>query len=353
MTPPRWGWGNADTPELVPTPFPAADWPEAPASVHPPYTPTFDNLSEPTHTLIDPVANGLTLQAAASTQALEATVDTEAGKSGVVSGFARATLDQQREPVALGALQLQVARAGGDATQPVTIDAAVLPVEEAKALSPVDMAFRLAVSDGVGASALTQPLQLTLDYSQIPLRYGGSLAERLTLYRVSACADGIAALAEGEPAPSEPCLVWEALPGTNNPVAQQLTVVLTHTTTSAAHQESSATDQPANPALGNTLYLPLARNAGNTPTLADDDGELYVLAAAATSQQGNYAATPLANVGDYQVSLSTGSAQTGYPIPIPPAAAGLAPNVVLNYDSGSVDGMTSNKNNQPGWAGIG
>jgi hypothetical protein len=29
------------------------------------------------------------------------------------------------------------------------------------------------------------------------------------------------------------------------------------------------------------------------------------------------------------------------------------PEVVLRYDSGSVDGMSSNKNNQPGWAGIG
>lgn len=78
-----------------------------------------------------------------------------------------------------------------------------------------------------------------------------------------------------------------------------------------------------------------------------------MLAASSGGQQGDYGFTPLANVSDYQVALSTGAATTSYPIPVPPAAAGPAPAVWLAYNSGSVDGMHTSKNNQPGSAGIG
>lgn len=318
-----------NTSEALPTPFPT------------PNAPTFDLVPEPTAAWVDPVTN-----AAAAEQGTTPMIDTEAGKTGVVVGAATATLSDRSASVQLGALQLSVARVADGSSQPLTVQAEVMPLEQANEFSPVGMAFTLAIAgaDGVSVSATQQPLELTLDYSQIPMRYGGSFTDRLTLYRVAPCAKGVTALDKGESLPSEPCRVWEPLAGDNDRVNQLLTVVLTSTHTTPV---AAAIDAVAN------LYLPLVRSTGGASDTTTETDEIYVLAAAASSQQGDYKATPFANVSEYQVSLTTGAFQTGYPIPLPPAANGLAPSVGLNYSSGSVDGMTTNKNNQPGWVGIG
>lgn len=342
----------------MPTPFPPADWPESPASNHPSYTPTFDPLPEPVYTLIDPVANGQALNAAtAAANAAAAVVDSEAGKTGVVVGAATATLEAAAGKMQLGALQLAIARTADSASQPVTIQAEVLPAEQAQNLSPVGMAFKLQINqpDGVNASAIDQGLQLTLDYRQIPMRYGGSFRDRLALYRVHPCPPRQTTDEEIQAGAisNEPCQTWEVLPGFNDTINQQLVIDL-HATPVVSPVVSPTIGEDALPAVApptvdpqqtNQLYLPLAAN-GQAANRIDAD-EFYVLAATASSQQGNYAATPLATLGDYQVSLASGSAQTSYPVPLPPAAAGLAPAVTLIYDSGTVDGMTSNKNNQP------
>lgn len=265
------------------------------------------------------------LTAATIDQTRVTEVDTEAGKTGVVAGAATATLNDSAPMVQLGNLQLRVARTAATASE-VTVHAEVLPTTAAAALSPVGLAFKLAVTSAaeVNASSTNQRLQLTLDYSQIPLRYGGSFADRLTLYRVTPCAKDMAALAEGEAAP-EPCHIWQALVGDNDRTHQQLTVVVTPTLIS-----NVATTLPDD-ATTVKLYLPLISQAVSPAAeLVEADepvetDELYVLAAATSSQQGNYTATPLANIGDYQVSLSSGSAQTSYPVPLPPAAGDWRP----------------------------
>jgi hypothetical protein len=193
----------------------------------------------------------------ASASAEEApVVDGEAGKRGVVVGAAMAALSPEGGQVALGDLQLSVVAAAGAFTQPVVVQAQVLPQAEAAAWSPVGMAFRLRFSPGPAGTLLIpaegmastatvqpqQPLSLTIDYSQIPLRYGGSFAERLTLYRIKDCpAEGMAAAARGTavlPAPAgahrvpedtsaaAPCQDWEALPSVNEVAARRLTVSL-------------------------------------------------------------------------------------------------------------------------------
>ena len=125
---------------------------------------------------------------------------------------------------------------------------------------------------------------------------------------------------------------------------------------------------PASGAEASDLAIDPAQDgvAGAPATAAEDTSEswlraeaqsgqpaVYVLAAAASSGQGDYAATPFTGSSDYQLSLAVGAMQTSYAVPLPPTAGGLAPDVTLRYDSGSVDGMTINKNNQPGWVGIG
>lgn len=67
----------------------------------------------------------------------------------------------------------------------------------------------------------------------------------------------------------------------------------------------------------------------------------------------NYAATSLSPSATWEVSGQTGDFSWTYPLPVPPAPGGLAPNLTLSYSSGAVDGLTSTTNNQASWIGDG
>ncbi|WP_255283733.1 RHS repeat-associated core domain-containing protein, partial [Saccharomonospora azurea] len=53
------------------------------------------------------------------------------------------------------------------------------------------------------------------------------------------------------------------------------------------------------------------------------------------------------------MSAQTGTFTWSYPMRVPPAPGGLAPEVSLSYSSAAVDGLTSATNTQAGWAGDG
>ncbi len=142
---------------------------ESPSAEPPPpvplYSPSFAPLGEP--------------------DAIQFTVDDgrvtneEADGAGIVN--------QMSEIVTLSLLS-----AAGAAEQPAGVTMELLPVEQASGLSPVGVAFTLDVygADGALASSVDQPLQVNIDYAQLAQAYGGSFAERLTLYRVTPCAEG-------------------------------------------------------------------------------------------------------------------------------------------------------------------
>ncbi|HEX4057582.1 MAG TPA: hypothetical protein VHX87_04605, partial [Galbitalea sp.] len=71
------------------------------------------------------------------------------------------------------------------------------------------------------------------------------------------------------------------------------------------------------------------------------------------SGTGSFAATPLDAASSWDVSAQTGDFSWSLPLRTPPAAAGPAPQVSLNYDSQSVDGETGATNNQPSDIGDG
>ncbi len=352
---------------LPPRLAPAQEQPIDP-NAPPDYVPTYEPIPEPraelTSDLSEAPALAPDLQFVAS--------DPDAGKTGVVPGLATAQLDPNGGQTLLGDLRLSVMAAAHAPTQPTAVTAEVLPATEAQALSPVGMAFRLrldaqASTDAAPmAAAPTQPLTLTLDYSQIPMPFGGSFAARLVLFHATPCVqmDAAAQAADPEMAArlADPaCRQWQALPSVSDPARQLLTVAFTATVATAAVKPVAQLEAPLAPDMRPALYLPLVAGPAELPLqpLTTNAGalspgsELFVLAAGATSQYGAYNATPFATVSDYQVSLATGAFQTSYPIPVPPPPAGAAPSLALTYDSGSVDGMTSNKNSQPGWVGIG
>lgn len=101
------------------------------------------------------------------------------------------------------------------------------------------------------------------------------------------------------------------------------------------------------------ITVPAAEGA--KPTRTTSAGGAIVLAAAssATSPAGDYKASPLSAASTWNTSLNSGSFSWSYSMPVPSVPTKLAPTVALAYSSGSIDGRTSNTNNQSSWAGDG
>lgn len=68
---------------------------------------------------------------------------------------------------------------------------------------------------------------------------------------------------------------------------------------------------------------------------------------------GNYAATPTQPSNQWSQGGATGGFSYSYPVSVPPALGGSAPDVTLAYSSQMVDGMTASTNTQSSWIGSG
>jgi len=82
-------------------------------------------------------------------------------------------------------------------------------------------------------------------------------------------------------------------------------------------------------------------------------GMELVLAAGPSGTTGDYSATSLAPSASWQAGRQTGDFTWSYPFRTPPAINGPAPQLSLNYSSGSVDGRTTATNNQTSTVGEG
>lgn len=305
----------------------------------------------------------------------------------------------------MGGLPLALQTGDTVTGEPLTARVQMLQPEQAQEVSPLGLAFALQLqADAAGAQPLSasQSLTLVIDYSRIPSAQVSDVSSRLALYRASGCAVTPVALeadmlvpgnadelaAEALPPASIACTTWEQLPSYNDFAAQQLLAQLPEVTVTGAapapvtqgHTEPQA--QPPAPQIylplvrggsnapsaqntapilpeqaASLLYLPLVSNrasslpAGDQPSAVADT--LYVLSTSASGANGDYSATPFNAVDDYQVGLFAGTFATSYPIAAPPAAAGAAPEISLVYDSGSAEGRSPIKNNQPGIVGMG
>lgn len=91
-----------------------------------------------------------------------------------------------------------------------------------------------------------------------------------------------------------------------------------------------------------------------SPTLSSRSVMVTAMAApAGGSGTGDFSATSLKPSSQWDVSAQTGTFDWQYPLRVPPAAAGPAPDLALSYDSQSVDGLTGSTNNQPSAIGEG
>ncbi|MDG4820801.1 RHS repeat-associated core domain-containing protein [Asanoa sp. WMMD1127] len=102
--------------------------------------------------------------------------------------------------------------------------------------------------------------------------------------------------------------------------------------------------------------VPAVNDAADTALVADvRAGTTAVLAAVAgaAGDKGDFRATPLAPSATWSAGRGSGDFTWSYPFRVPPVPGGLDPDLAISYSSASLDGRTSNTNNQPSWVGEG
>ncbi|MFJ8853221.1 RHS repeat-associated core domain-containing protein [Streptomyces sp. NPDC102437] len=180
-------------------------------------------------------------------------------------------------------------------------------------------ARRAGVTGVVLTAAAESPgtARISVDYSTFADAIGGNWGPRLGLVSLPACA-----LTSPQKAK---CRTQTPIPSRNDTTKQNVSA---------------------------QVSLPQTTAADSAPAAA---GVFAVTATAAApaSASGDYKATPLAASSSWEAGGSSGAFTWSYPISVPPAAAGPAPSLSLSYDSGSIDGRTSNTNNQGSMLGEG
>ncbi|MFJ4413307.1 polymorphic toxin-type HINT domain-containing protein [Streptomyces sp. NPDC088925] len=146
-----------------------------------------------------------------------------------------------------------------------------------------------------------------VDYSSFAGAYGGSYASRLHLVSYPAC----------------------VLTSPEKDACRRATPVETRNDTTTKSLTASAV------ALSAAAPTVLAAEA-------DDKGE-----------KGDYKATSLSDAASWNTNLNSGDFSWSYDFTTPDVPGGLAPSLNLGYSSGSIDGRTSNTNNQSSWVGDG
>ncbi len=162
--------------------------------------------------------------------------------------------------------------------------------------------------EAVGVPVSEPPAEVRLQIPGLDRAFSASMAERLVIARLSGCTDdGVCKRAETMPT---------AVDVAQGTVSARVTRSLTYDTRGR-------------------------------------DEAVFVLASAPSGPSGDFTASQAPSLSSWSVGTHTGAVQASYDIAVPPSALGSAPDVTLTYDSGSVDGRASSKNNQPSWAGLG
>ncbi|WP_435972203.1 relaxase domain-containing protein [Streptomyces sp. Qhu_M48] len=90
-----------------------------------------------------------------------------------------------------------------------------------------------------------------------------------------------------------------------------------------------------------------------TPVATGGDKAVVGAVDSGAGSADSFKATPLASSGNWSAGGSSGAFTWSYPLAIPPAPAGPAPNISFNYNSQTVDGRTSVSSPQASWIGEG
>ncbi|WP_052433018.1 polymorphic toxin-type HINT domain-containing protein [Streptacidiphilus carbonis] len=206
----------------------------------------------------------------------------------------------------------------------------------------------LIVSLSPGSAAASKaPVQVGLDLSSLDASYGADAAERSRLVELPACA-----LTTPQ---AKGCLAATPIASHYDPATKRLVADVTLPAAAAATGPASALRSPTT---GGQAQPPVVQaSAIQSGTVAASAAQMtpMVLAVQTTSSggAGTYSATSLQGSSAWASGNSSGSFTYSYPIAVPPALGGTAPQVSLTYDSSSIDGKTSATNAQASNVGDG
>ncbi|WP_406169040.1 RHS repeat-associated core domain-containing protein [Streptomyces sp. NBC_00996] len=214
------------------------------------------------------------------------------------------------------------------APAPTNVDVEVLDRAKVTSVGGVGMGLRLARTDGKAAPG---PVRVTIDYSRFKYAYGGDFASRLRLVQMPACA-----LTTPKEQGCSPDL-RRFVPVHNDVKSGKLTATV-------------YADADANATTTGGYQTQLLRSA---TTAATTTSTVTTLTTGSSSDEGDYRATKLSPSGSWDVSIGSGAFTYNLPVTLPKAPSGATPSLSLSYNSQSVDGRTSETNNQASWAGMG
>jgi RHS repeat-associated protein len=186
--------------------------------------------------------------------------------------------------------------------------------------------FTASRADGVARAGQAS---LTVSYAGFRDAYGGDWASRLRLVELPGCALTTPQIAA--------CRVQTPLRSVNNSVAGTVTAQVTLPAAAPSASASAASAASAS-----------AASAGRLRTSV-----VLAASSAAGGGGGDFTATSLKPSGSWQAGGSSDAFTWSYPMTVPPVPGGLAPSLELDYDSQSVDGLTSSTNTQPTVVGDG
>ncbi|WP_078652672.1 RHS repeat-associated core domain-containing protein [Streptomyces sp. NRRL F-525] len=258
-----------------------------------------------------------------------------AGKSAPVTPTAGGKAAVQVGPASAAALVSSLAGTRSPLTAaPKDVDVKVLDRAQLAPAGGTGVGVRVTRRDGTGTPG---PVRVAIDYSGFKDAYGGNFASRLRLVALPACTlttPNVKGCSHDTP---------KSVPITND------TAKNTITATVQADGDPAARVSVIQPN-GSTLSQ---FQSAQTLAATTDSGTVYALASGSSSDAGDYRASTLSPTGSWNVSKGSGAFTYSLPIDVPKPPAGTAPSLSLNYNSQSVDGMTSAVNTQAGMAGLG
>ncbi|MFD9048177.1 ricin-type beta-trefoil lectin domain protein [Streptomyces zaomyceticus] len=228
-----------------------------------------------------------------------------------------------KSAVRAGALPVWLAPSGRTkgATPPVTVVRS--DAKAARAAGADGLLFTLTADASGGATGTRTPVTVGFDTAALQRATGGRFASRGRLVTLPACAATTPHLTS--------CRVRTPLATRYDKATGRLTTDVT----------VSAFGAPAAPAGARSAFT-----AAPAPLLLAVDTEQK-------GGGGDYTATSLSPSSAWASGSSSGALTYRYPIQVPPALGGTAPDLSLAYDSSTVDGRTSATNAQASWIGDG
>lgn len=273
-----------------------------------------------------------------SAGARDALPDPDAGRTGLVSGYAFDEVGRGGGPADLGNLPVSVVVDGEVFAEPVAVDVEVLDPTKADTVSPfVGVAVRVDLFEAGNTTRLGErSAEVTIDFSEVPLGYAAGLFERIRVYSHTDCVQ----------LPDDTLVCADKTEVESRLMRRDRTITFRVTDSDLRQNEEAAGSHGAAFPLSAGLS---GAGWGTGPPV----GGWFTLGSGLSGPSGNFTASPHSTVADYQVSPYTGHFRVTYPIEVPPAFFGPQPSVALTYDSGAVDGMTAAANTLPGPAGLG